>query len=188
MLGRLHVAPEALQLAIDEHRFDDAAEIMRRFSLGTPEKIRQMQEAGREQYDKEKIDEMRKSISDGNFYRAHSIAHQYKLPEAHDLAVKEIEKMMREETEDIARNFGKYEAEMNDEEVNSIIERFKKDLPTPPRPKACARIPVIEHGIPPEVKKKLQRGEIASPGAWEISSGEEDQTKVINVKPTGPMF
>ena len=48
-------------------------------------------------------------------------------------------------------------------------------------------VPVIEHGMPPEVKKALEQGAVG-PQVWEISEGNEDSNKTLNSRPTGPML
>jgi hypothetical protein len=51
----------------------------------------------------------------------------------------------------------------------------------------AASVPIIEHGIPLEVKKKLEKGSVG-PQLWEISEGNEDSNKALNGRPTGPML
>jgi hypothetical protein len=70
-----------------------------------------------------------------------------------------------------------------DVEENAIIDKINniKDLARK------GSVPIIEHGIPIEVKRKLEQGSVG-PQVWEISEGELDSNKTLNSRPTGPML
>jgi len=77
--------------------------------------------------------------------------------------------------------FQKPYSELSNDEVMVVLQAVQS------RYSRQGSVPIIERGLPIEVKKKLEKGSVG-PQVWEISEGSEDSNRVINTRPSGPML